>query len=264
MKEYLGMFRAEIKRMFTVQYFIKSVLFMLIVLGLSVTTYIKQYGTDGCTLYTLFENITMGGFFLELIYIPASFLAALNLSMDIRQKSYFLYSARSGKAAYIISKITVGVLFAFVISEAAINIMLGAGASVMDIIDKSYYTGGVDLYEDVLKNNTLLYFEMRVFFISLSAGMFTAAGMLVTSIIPDRNVAVMSAYLTSIILQKLELILNLPDSVDISGIIGGFVRVNTSAIHSVVYIFLFFISCIVFLIYVFNKAMKRRCYDEKD
>ncbi|MDE7430319.1 MAG: hypothetical protein K2N34_00130, partial [Lachnospiraceae bacterium] len=252
------------KRMFTFQYFIKSVLFMLILLGLSVITYFKQYGAENCTLYAIVEDITMGGFFFELIYIPASLFAVLNLGMDIRQNGYYLYSVRSSKAAYIIAKIAVGVLFAILITETAMNIMLGTGASFLDIIDREFYTGGADIYEDVLKNSTFLYFEMRIFFISLSAGLFTAMGMFVTAIIPDRYVAVSSSYMASIIFQKLELILQLPDRVDVSGIIGGFVRVSTSVIHSVAYIVLLFCSGIVFLTYVFNKIMRRRCYDEKE
>lgn len=263
MKPYLGMFREELQRMFTIKYLGESVIFMLIILALSVTTFFQQYGFQGNTLYTVFENITIGGFFLELIYIPASFFVALNLSMDIRQKSYYLYSIRSGKGAYIIAKIVVGTIFALLVTEIALNVMLGAGAALLNIVDKEYYSGGADIYEDLLMNNQFLYFEIRVLFISLSSAFFTALGMMITAIIPNKYVAIVSAYMTSIIFQKMELILRFPESVDVSGIIGGFVRVNKSIAHSVTYIILFFVTCIAITIYGFNKIMKRRCYSEK-
>ncbi len=263
MKAYIGMFRSETKRMFTIQYFFKSALFMLILLSISVMTYFNQYGIEYSTLYVVFEKITLGGFFLELIYIPASLFATQNLCMDIRQKSYYLYSSRSGKAAYIMAKIVVGVLFAFFITEVVLNIVLGIGECCMDVVDCEWYTGGADIYEDLLKNNTFLYFQMRIFFISLSSGLFTALGMLITVIVPNKYVAIVSAYMTAIILQKIELIIQVPGNVSIEMIIGGFVRAGNSIVGSVLYIFLFFMVCNVFLIYVFYKSMKRRCYGEK-
>lgn len=263
MKAYLGMFKEELRRMFTIEYFGKSVVFMLIIIALSITTFFQQYGFQGTTLYTVFENITIGGFFLELIYIPASFFVALNLCMDIRQKSYYLYSIRSGKGAYIIAKIVVGTLFALVVTEMALNIMLGSGAILMDIIDKEYYSGGTDIYEDLLKNNQFLYFEIRILFISFSSAFFTALGMMITAIIPDKYVAIVSAYMSSIIFQKIELIFRVPEIMDVAGIVGGFVRVNRSIAHSVTYIILFFVSCIAITIYGFDNIMKRKCYDEK-
>ena len=87
------MFKAEIRRMFSVSYVVKSVLFMIALLSLSVMTFFYQYGTKDCTLYIVFVNIILGGFFFELIYIPASFFQTLNLSMDIQQKrEIFLFS----------------------------------------------------------------------------------------------------------------------------------------------------------------------------
>lgn len=262
-KPYPGMFREELRRMFTIKYLGESVIFMLLILALSVTAFFQQYGIQGSTLYTVFENITMGGFFLELIYIPASLFVVLNLSMDVRQKSYYLYSVRSGKGAYIIAKIVVGIAFSLLVTEISLNLMLGAGAVFLDIADKDYYSGGVDIYEDLLKSNPFLYFEMRVLFISFSSALFTGFGMIITAVIPDKYVAIASAYMSSILFQKIELIVRIPESMDVSGIMGGFVRVSDSLLRSVTYILLFFVSGIAVTVYGFSKIMKRRCYSEK-
>lgn len=257
------MFKAEIRRMFSVSYVVKSVLFMIALLSLSVMTFFYQYGTKDCTLYIVFVNIILGGFFFELIYIPASFFQTLNLSMDIQQKSYYLYSSRSSKLSYIFAKICVGSIFAFVITELALNIMLLVGAFNLNMIDMEYMTGGADIYEDILRNNIWLYFEMRIFFVSLSSGVFNAIGMLITALIPDKYVAISSAYIFSIILDKIGLILRIPIYISISSMVEGFVRVNRSVVFSVGYITIFSLVCIIVVTCLFKKIMIRRCFDAK-
>lgn len=107
MKAYLGMVKTEIKRIFTVKYFIISLLLMMILIGMGNCMFFQTIGTGDCTFYNVFENTMVGGYFMELIYIPASLYAIVNLCMDINQKCYYLYSSRSGKKAYILAKFIV-------------------------------------------------------------------------------------------------------------------------------------------------------------
>lgn len=257
------MFRTEIKRLFSASYIIKSLLFMIALLSLGVMTFFYQYGTNENTLYKVFENIIFGGYFFELIYIPASFFQTLNLSMDIQQKSYYLYSSRSSKMSYIFAKISIGSVFAFVITELVLNIMILVGAFNLNLIDMEYMTGGADIYEDVIRNNIWIYFEMRIFFVSLSSGVFNAIGMLVTALIPSKYVAVSSAYIFSIILQKIGLIMRIPIYTSISNMAAGLVRINKSVVISVGYITMFSLVCITVTACLFERIMMRRCFDEK-
>ncbi|MDE6232050.1 MAG: hypothetical protein K2M60_01700 [Lachnospiraceae bacterium] len=263
MKTYLGMFKGEAKRIFSLRYLSVSVISMLLIMLLSAITYCRQYGVKSITFYALFEKICMGGFFLELIFIPASFYIVINLSMDLVQKSAYLYIARSNVSAYVIAKIVIGVIFSIIVTEVSLNIFLLIGINSMDTVDREWLTGGVDVYEDILRYNSILYFEIRILYICAAAGFFTAAGMLLTVIIPNKYVAVVSSYMTAIMLEKIQLIAQVPSSIDISSITGGFIRTAPSVLHSVIYIVLFFSSCIAITAIFFIKIMKWRLYGER-
>lgn len=263
MKSYIGMFKTEIKRMFSLKCFLSSVLFMIILLLLGAIMYFREYEWEYVKLYYIFEGMTVGGFFVELIYIPASLFASTNLCMDIRQKGYYLYSSRSGKLPYIISKILVGVLFAFVVTEVAFNIVVGLGACVMPIADADYYTGGADVFEDVLRFSPVLFFEMRIFFISLSTGLFTAVGMIITVAMPNIYIAVMSSFLASRIIPEISYLFPLPTEMHIQAISEGFIRVSSSALVSILYVFVFFTALTLVSSAIFVMVMKRRCYGAK-
>lgn len=263
MKQYIGMFKTEIKRIFSLRCFLSSVLFMVILLLLGVMMYFREYEWEYAKLYYVFEGMTVGGFFVELIYIPASLYASTNLCMDIRQKGYYLYSLRSGKLAYITSKILVSVLFAFIVTEVAFNIVVGLGACVMPIADADYYTGGADAFEDVLRFSPALFFEMRIFFISLSAGLFTAIGMIITVAMPNIYIAVMSSFLASRIIPEISYLFPLPTETHIQAISEGFIRISSSALLSVLYAFALFTALTLISAAIFVIMMKRRCYGAK-
>lgn len=260
---YSGMIRGEIKRIFSPQYMGISIISVLFIVTLGVMTSFQSRGYEGATFYSLFEQISGGGFFLELIFIPLSYYIVTNLSMDLLQKISFMYIARSNTGAYVFAKTAVGILFPILIAETALNLWMIVGINSMAPVDTDWFTGGADVYEDLLRKNYLLYFELRILYISLAAGFFTAAGMLLTALLPNKCVAATSSFLTAIISDKLQLIFNMPSELNISSITGGFVRSGPSLLHSAVFIILYLGICTLIISVVFIKIMKGRIYGER-
>lgn len=263
MKAFSGMIRGEMKRLFSLQYLSVSILSVLLIVALGVLTSIQNSGHGDVTFYALFEQISIGGFFLELIFIPISYYVVTNLSMDLLQKSSFLYIVRSDTSAYIFSKIVVGIFFSIFISEMALNLLMFIGINSMIPVDMDWYTGGADVYEDLLKKSYVFYFELRILYISMAAGFFTAAGMLLTAMLPNKYVAATSSFLAVILLDKFQLIINTPSKFNISNIIGGFVRIDSSLFCSAGYVVLYLGACMSIISVIYTKIMKWRIYGER-
>lgn len=257
------MLSTEFKRIFSWTYLWKSILGIILILSIGTISYIYQNNINHKYWYDVFQNVIIGGFFIELIYIPAAYYITQNLYSDIKNKSFYLFVSRSSKNSYIKSKILVGIIFSFLVAEIALNIWTGIGISSMQIIDTEYYSGGADAFEDLLKRNTLLYFELRILLISFSVSLYTAIGMIITTIISNKYVSAVSAFVASIILQKIMLITRIPVWVDISSIVGGYIRISNSILYSMVYLLVFFIFCIAILGLLFSELMRRRLFDEK-
>lgn len=263
MKTYLGMFRGEMKRMFSLWYLSVSILLVFLIAVLGIMTGLQNSGYRDAAFYSLFEQISVGGFFLELIFIPVSYYVVTNLSMDLLQKSSFLYIVRADTGAYIFSKIAVGILFSVFVSEIALNLLMIIGVNVMPPVDTDWFTGGADVYEDLLRRNYLLYFELRILYISMAAGFFTAAGMLLTAVFPNKYVAATSSFLAAVISDKFQLIMNMPPAANISHITGGFIRIRPSLLYSAAYVVLFLAAGMIIMSVIFIKIMKWRIYGER-
>lgn len=262
MKTYSGMFRGEIRRIFSLQYLSVSIISILLITLFGIITFFQSHGYEGVTFYVLFGQISVGGFFLELMFIPVSYYIVTNLSMDLLQKSSFLYIARSSTSAYIFSKTVAGILFSILVSEIALNVFMVIGISSMESADMNWFTSGADVYKDLLQKNYLLYFEVRILYISMVAGLFTVAGMLLTVMLPNKYVAATSSFLAAILFDKFQLIINMPSELNISNIIGGFIRVSPSLLYSVSYVVLYLGGCILILSVIITKIMKWRIYGE--
>ena len=97
----------------------------------------------------------------------------------------------------------------------------------------------------------------------MAAAFFTVTGMLLTAVFPNKYIAATSSFLTAVILDKLQLISNTPSEFSISGIIGGFVRTNSSLLYSAAFVVLFLTACLLMVSVVLVKIMKWRIYGER-
>ena len=264
MKAYIGMFREEAKRLFTIKYLLLTLFAIGLIIALAVFTYCQQYGTEFISFYSLQHTLLIGGCFFELIFIALSFFVTTNLCSDINHRGMFLFITRSSSSAYIAGKMIVGIIFSFVVIELALNFCYVVGTRIIDVFnDYDATVFKYDSYGNLLSSNSILFIELKIALLSLSSAFYTGIALLITSVIPNKYVAAMAPYLSYILLDKLGLILKLPRAVRVSSITNGYVRVSESLSQSVLYMILFFCSIIVVVFIAFYKVMKWRCYNEK-
>lgn len=255
--------RTEIKRLFSAANITGTLCLSLLILTLCTVTYIKQNGTTDLRFYNMFSGIFYGGYFIELLFIPLGYYVTTNVCTDVTEKVFRLFIARADTYSYIIAKYIIGILFSFVMSMLVLNLFAAVGMSVIPVADEGYYSGGADVYEDLLKINAFLYFEMRILSISLITSIFAAIGMIFSAVIHNQYVSALSPYLAYTMITKLQLILRMPERVDFSSIYSGFLRTSASVGCSVAYIILFCALCLVLIGFLYVYVMKRSCSGEK-
>ena len=259
------MSRTEIKRLFSVTNIISTLCFSLLIIIICVVTFIKQYDSIiDINFYYMFTQILYGGYFIELLFIPFGYFVTTNVCTDVTEKVFRLFIARTGTYSYIIAKYLIGVIYSFIMAMLVFNIFAAVGISILPAADKNFYSGGADVYEDLLRSHCFLYFEMRIIFVSLVTAFFTAVGMLLSTVIHKLYVSALSPYLSYTIITRLQLIFGMPEQVQFSSIYSGFLRTQTSIGWSISYIILFHMICLLFMGIAYTYVMKRRCCGEKD
>lgn len=257
------MSRTETKRLFSITNITSTLCVSLLIITVCTVTYIRQHGTIDLWFYNMFHEIFCGGYFVELLFIPLGYFVTTNVCTDVTEKVFRLFIARADTYSYIIAKYMIGILFSFVMSMIVLNFFAAVGMSVIPVTDEGYYSGGADVYEDLLKRNTFLYFEMRILFASLITSVFAAIGMIFSAVIQNQYVSALSPYLAYTMITRLQLILGMPERVDFSSIYSGFLRTSSSVGWSVAYIVLFCVLCLVLTGFFYVCVMKRRCSGEK-
>ena len=189
------MSRTETKRLFSITNITSTLCVSLLIITVCTVTYIRQHGTIDLWFYNMFHEIFCGGYFVELLFIPLGYFVTTNVCTDVTEKVFRLFIARADTYSYIIAKYMIGILFSFVMSMIVLNFFAAVGMSVIPVADEGYYSGGADVYEDLLKRNTFLYFEMRILFASLITSVFAAIGMIFSAVIQNQYVSALSPYL---------------------------------------------------------------------
>ncbi|MDO5517732.1 MAG: hypothetical protein Q4F66_09250 [Clostridium sp.] len=261
-KKEIGMIRTEIKRIYSLKYVVVSICMTVFILSMGAIMYSERYGKfTELQFYDMFTSIFIGGYFYELIFIPIGLFILINLCTDINQKMVYMLASRSGVGVYIRAKIIAAIVFSFMISFLSIGSFIVIFSSYMTMFyDAPTY---IDIYTKLLETNIVLYFIVRVYFISLATVLFTLIAMLITVLIPNSYVAAMSSFFSFVIIDKLILILGLPNEVNITNIIAGLLNIGDSMSRTVVYVTFFFGTSIYIVSIVFYKMMKWRCYGER-
>lgn len=265
-----GMFRAERKRIFSIQYVFVTALLLSLILGadtLNNMANLKLVTLDSASIsfYQLYcEMIWNNGFFL-LLFIPASLFVVLNLCQDIQEKMVYFYASRSNISAYIIVKIIIGISFTFLVSFIVLDIYVVISSGIMSVVRPGWSFDAFDgeVYRDLLFENPVLYFVLRNFYISLTMALFTGVGMVITVFIPNIYVAILSPLLSFFITDKLIALMNPTTIFSFSNIMNGNERNSETLWRAITSEFLFFLFCYCIISVIFYKGMKWRCYGER-
>ncbi len=259
-----NMSKTEVRRLFGVTNIISTLFFSALIMTIGVATYVRQNGWEGINYYYMFSHMFYGGYFFELLFIPLGYIVTTNVCIDVTEKVSSLFITRTSTYSYIIAKYIIGIIYSFFMTILVLNVFVAVGRGIMPALDESYYSGGTDVYEDLLKFHDVLYYEMRILFVSFVISFFVAVGMVLSVVIHNQYVSAFSPYLAYIIITKLQLILRTPEQMRFSSIWSGITRTSSSVGQSIVYIILFYLLCLFFVGFVYAGVMKRRCCGEKD
>ena len=203
---FFDMCRTERRRLFNISICGKTILIAVCVLAMGVLTFINENPNIEMTdkyFYELFRLYFSRGTFFQLLFVPVGYYIMYGICTDLKEKMSYFFVTRSNINAYIAAKFVVGILYAFVMFELIFNIFCICGTNIFKIVDYSDYSCGSDVYEDVLKINPYLYFELRIFIASLIMSLFVGVGMFVTVFFGSRYIGALSAFLAYIIIVKI-------------------------------------------------------------
>lgn len=260
---FLDMCRTERRRLFNISICGKTVLIAVCVLVMGVLTFIKQNpNLEDNYFYNLFFEYFTGGTFYELLFVSVGYYIMYGIYTDLKEKMSFFLVTRSNINAYIAAKFVVGILYAFLMFELIFNIFCICGTNIFKIVDYSYYSGGSDMYEDVLKISPYLYFELRIFIASLIMCLFVGAGMVVTAFFCSKYIGALSAFLAYIIIDKIELIFHVNGLFRYEFIVAGLIKPYSSVIVSVGMIVGVFIASLFIVFVLYFKLFRRKLSGE--
>lgn len=233
---FFDMCRTERRRLFNISICGRTVLIAVCVLAMGVLTFINEDSNIKVVdnyFYSLFCKYFTRGTFYQLLLVPVGYYIMYGICTDLEEKMSFFFVTRSNINAYIAAKFVVGILYAFLMFELTFNIFCICGTNILKIVDYSYYSGGSDVYEDVLKINPYLYFELRIFIASLIMSLFVGVGMFVTVFFGNKYIGALSAFLSCIIINKVEVVFDVNELFFYENIVEVGIRPFSSAIASV-------------------------------
>lgn len=258
------MSRTEIKRLLEPGDIMRTFCLSVILLIMCAATYIKQRGISDQHFYYVFMEIFNGGYFAELLFIPIGYFVTTNVCVDVTEKAYRFYVVRADIHSYILCKYIIGILYTFLMTMAVLNVFVMLGIHTMPVLREEYSDAIVDVYKDLLLDQPIMYFELRILFVSLVTCIFVATGMAVSVFIHNLYVAALSPFLSYIIISRLQLILRTPTSIWFEGILSGGVRNAPSVGGAVGYILSYVLACLLLVGWVYYDVWKRSCYGERD
>lgn len=259
---FFKMCRTEFKRIFNIKVCITTLLISLCVLFMGVVTFIKENGNGDEYFYDIFSRYFLEGTFYQLLFIPVGYYIMYGICTDLKEKMSFFFVTRSNINSYISAKFIVGIIYAFTMFEIIFNLFCLVGINVFKIVDYTYYSGGSDLFEDILKMSPILYFEFRIFIISLFMSLFIGIGMLITTIFLNNYIGALSAFLAYIIIDKIELILNVNKKFYYENIVSVGVRSNPSVIITFCTTVGFFLVSVLFVYILYYVFFRRKLSGE--
>lgn len=261
---FIGMFKAEYYRTFQRKVCIKMIVIIAVfnivstVIGTQDITSLKE--TD---MIYLFDLILDGRLF-ELGYIIATATCLIHFCEDIRNKGYYLYSIRSNIDNYILCKFLVSIIFFFMITFLGNLCYIAIGSFIVPLFsgEEAFIEG--NLYASVVRYNPLLYFLIRISYISLATTAYGVMGMCFATRMPNRYMVAASPFLFYKLIDVLQSKFSMPVSIYLDWLMKGIDVINQGIGRTMVYTILFFTFIIFMLGIIFVKLMRRRCYGEKN
>ncbi|MCT2536727.1 hypothetical protein NC661_14160 [Aquibacillus koreensis] len=133
---------------------------------------------------------------------------AISFAVEWEQKSVLFWVIRTGVNRYAISKIITGAFSAFLVTAVGLSIFVLAMDAWLPIYDHSY---GVEAYQPFLTDGQItLYLLFRISHISLTSVLFAILAFWVSTMIPNKYVAMAAPVVFYFIAHRLTTTLNIP------------------------------------------------------
>lgn len=263
-----GMLRSEGMRIFQLKNLLLTLLLVSLLIGLDLFNNYEaimyiSVDTKILYFYELYHRTISNTGFCILFLIPVSLPIVTNLCRDIRQKVVYFYATRSNIGAYILVKLLVGIVFTFLMTFLAFALFTGLGMWIFPVVDPELFSYSNDIYLDLLEKSPFRYFMLRNLYLSLTASLFSAVGMVVTVLIPNLYIAVLSPFLSFNIIDDLILILKSESIHTFTGIITGWIRNGRELGNAVLSMVLYFLFLYMIVGYLYYRLMEWRCYGER-
>lgn len=258
-----NMIRTELKRLAGPAELLRTFCLSVIVLLLCGATYIRQHAVSDLNIYDVFEGIFNGGYFTELLLIPIGYVVTTNVCADMVEKAYRFYVIRGSIRSFILCRYIIDIVFTFFMTEVVLHACFLPGISFLQPVAQDYVDFTADVYKDLLKLHPVLYYELRMLWISLITCVFIAVGMMVSAAIRNLYVAVLAPFLSYVLITRLQLIFRIPTHLSYEMILSGFVRTHASVGKSAGWILLYMFINLLVLGLIFYGIMIRRIRDEK-
>lgn len=248
-----GLWLSGFKRAFLSKWYFLSIIGTVIMCYISARDYIGG-GANSVYVIELMINL---GMFKKVIVFFAAIPYATAFCQDYNSGYINFVVSRSGVRSYILSNTAICVVSGF--SAVFLGIMSFWGILSFFYPPQTYEAMGV--YSNTVINNPVIYILIVTSIFSLYAAMWTASGLSLSSIIPDKYVALGSPLILGYLLE--EITYRFPPYLNLYQLSHPGIEVfGKSAFSNYFYTISVFIFVIVILGYIFSCFVKRRIKNE--
>lgn len=245
-----GLLLSNFKRAFCSKWYIISVIGTVIMCFISTHSYFDK---SSDLLYVIDLMINLGLFKKVIVFFSAIPFVTV-FCQDYNSGYINSVVSRSGEKSYILSNMVICVVSGF--SAVFLGIMLFSG-----IILPFFPLKASSVYTNIASNTPFIYLLFLISIFSLYAAMWTAAGLAMSSILPDKYAALGSPLIFGYILE--ELTLKLPPHLNLYAMSHpGWEILGKSVFLDYFYTISVFVFVIVISGCIFSHFVKRRIRNE--
>ncbi len=248
-----GLWMSNIKRAFFSKWYFIAIIGTVIMSYISSQDYMKNDGNPVCVI-ELMINL---GMFKKIVVFFSSIPFITVFCQDYNSGYINSILSRTKKNHYISSNLMICVLSGF--TSVFSGLILFYGVISVKIPPQAYETPGV--YSNLSLGNPLLYVLVFTSIFSLYATMWTAFGLALSSIIPDKYIALGSPLILGYLLE--EITCKFPSCFNLYHLSHPGIKVfGNTAVSNYFYTIIVFIFGIVVSGYIFSYFVKRRIRNE--
>lgn len=213
---------------------------------------------SGSVLY-IFEMVTNGGWFFSIIYLFAAFTSSTGFCEDINNRYFYAIMIRTKGIYYSVSKMISCVLGAMTIVFCGAGLFLIASSVFLPVIRKPEEISGITMLPYrvlLLENKVYAYFVIKILLISISVSFWSCVGILVSTVNPDKFLAISSPFVLNYIVSRLQLYM--PDYLNLDYMACGYPILGDNAgwLCTLIYSIGVYFVLTLLLIYIFHRKVQ--------